>query len=127
MNKLMFNVIIIIIIGVIIGASGQLLIKKGLSQTGEIKIPGVKAVIPAAIKMITNKFVFFGLLCSAAAAFFWLTALSRSDLSMSYPIALGLLAVFITTFSWLLLRETLTFSKIAGIITIIIGVIILSK
>lgn len=127
MNKLMTNLIILIIIGVIIGVFGQLSIKKGLSQTGEIKISNIKSLITETVKMVTNKFIFLGLLLSVAGAFFWLIALSKTDLNTAYPISLGLLIVFTATFSWLLLKETLTLNKIAGIIVIIIGITILSK
>lgn len=127
MNKAMINLIVIIAIGVIIGASGQLLIKKGLSQIGEIKIQSAGAVVPTGFKMIANKFIFLGLLCSAAGAFFWFIALSRADLSMAYPIAVGLLVISITTLSWILLKETITLNKIIGIIVIIAGIITLSR
>ena len=126
MNRLMINVIIIIIIGVLIGSSGQILIKKGLSQTGEIRIPAIKNVIPTILKLITNKLIILGLSCSAAAAFFCLIALSQTKLSISYPIAGGLFYIFITIFSWLFLNETISFAQIAGIFIIILGITILS-
>jgi len=117
----------LIVIGVLIGASGQLLIKKGLTQIGEIKIPDIKAAIPTAFNVLTNKLVFLGLLCSVLSSFFWLIALSKTDLSLSYPISLGLFIIVITIFSWLLLKESMTFAKITGIIVVFIGIIILAK
>ena len=120
-------IIMLIVIGVLIGASGQLLIKKGLTQIGEIKIPDIKAAIPTAFNVLTNKLVFLGLLCSVLSSFFWLIALSKTDLSLSYPISLGLFIIVITIFSWLLLKESMTFAKITGIIVVFIGIIILAK
>lgn len=126
-TKIMGTIIITLIIGALIVVSGQILIKKGLSQIGQIEIKSIKMVLPTILKLITNKFIFLGLVCSAIGAFFWMIALSRSQLSVAYPIGGGLVYVFLVLFSWLLLKETITLTQIIGIAVIILGITLVSK
>lgn len=127
MNKIMANLIILILLGVAVGTAGQLLIKRGLSDIGEIQILSIKEAVSAALKMLTNRFILMGLACSAVAAFFGFIALSRMDLSLFYPISLGLFLVAITMSSWLILKEPVVCFKIIGIVIIFLGIIILSR
>jgi uncharacterized membrane protein len=123
----MVEILLIILISSIVAASGQLFVKKGLLQIGEIEIANIKTAIFQGINVATNKFVILGLLCSAIAAVLGFIVLSRMELSMLSPISLGLFSIFIALFSWLILKETMNPSKIAGIIIIIIGIVVLSR
>ena len=111
----------------VIGTLGQLSIKKGLSDIGTIEMPKFQEAVPTAVKMFTNKFILLGLLCSAAAAFFGFIALSKMDLSLFYPISLGLFLIAITISSWLILKEPIAFLKVIGVVVIFLGIIILAR
>ena len=126
MNKLMANLIILIIISAILGAGGQILLKKGVNEIGKINIK--MNTLPLTIfKLLTNKFIFLGLLLFVIGSFAWIFALSGVNLSIGYPIASGLLYISIITLSIIFLKEKINFIQLVGIFITLTGVIILAK
>lgn len=124
----MFNKMLgIILLIVILGVSGQLLIKKGMSEIGVIELSGANLIFKNIVKIISNPLVIAGLICSLIAAFFWLTALSRNDLNYLYPLIGGLVYVVLFISSWLLLGEKASSLRILGIATILVGLFLLYK
>lgn len=121
-----YIIISILLTSVLVGVAGQILIKKGLNQHGPIVIKNTQQIIPVLFKVVINPFVFTGLCCSVITALLWFIVLSRNSLSTYSPIFGGLFYIFILIFSWLLLNEPVNLSKIIGVITIILGIIILS-
>lgn len=60
-------------------------------------------------------------------AFAWLMVIiSRVEVSRFYPIAVGLNIVFVTLGGLLLLQEAVTLPKLAGIVLVIAGVLLVS-
>lgn len=114
-----------IIAATIIGVSGQILIKKGISAIGEVDI--TKINFPLAIKILTNSLIILGLALSALAAFFWILILSKNKLSYIYPITASLFYVGIFFASKIFLKESLNSVSILGILIIFIGIVILSR
>lgn len=117
--------IVYILISVMGGAIGQLLLKKGMSTLGPLTI-SPNQLIPVVWSMVTNPFVVVGLSIYVIGTFFWLAALSRVDLSFAYPFA-SLSYVVMLIGSWLIFHEDITLLRIVGTITIIIGVILISR
>lgn len=122
----MVYLIILLIIGTIIGACGQLLIKKGLSQIGEINTPTIKTIVSEIFKVLSNKLIFAGLCCSVLAAFFWFFVLSRAKLSIVYPIGNGLLYILIIILSLAFLEEKINYIQLSGILITLVGIVILA-
>ena len=56
---------------------------------------------------------------------FYAFALSRINLSIAYPILIGLSAIFLLIFSYIILNETLTLKNTIGLIFILIGIFII--
>lgn len=117
----------IIILIVIFGVGGQLLIKRGLSEVGIIELNSVNLILKSIVKIISNPLIVGGLVCSLVAAFFWLTALSRTELNYLYPLIGGLVYVVLFVASWLLLGEKANLPRVLGIATILIGIALLSR
>jgi multidrug transporter EmrE-like cation transporter len=125
-NKLMFNIILLLVIGSFIGASGQLILKIGLQQIGNINLS--VAELPHIIfRIFTNMFVLLGLSISFFAAIFWILSLSKINLSSGYIIGSGLFYVFVITLSIIFLKEKINLMQIFGICITFLGVIILAK
>src|SRR5574338_1707328 len=78
--------VIYILISVLGGAIGQIMLKKGMSTLGQVtlSIPQLPSVI---WRMFTNPYVFFVLIIYGTGTLFWLSAISRVDLSYAYPFA----------------------------------------
>ena len=117
--------ITLIFISVFLGAVGQVSMKQGMSRLGGIslKFPTLFATL---ISMFTEPFVLLGIFLYVISTIFWLTALSRVDLSYAYPmISAGY--VFVLVFSLFFLNERLNFIRIVGVLLICGGVFLISR
>lgn len=104
---------------ILLGSTGQLLQKKGLSELGAIEITNF--LEPAYfLKVFMNPFVFFGVLAYVISLFLWLTALSRLQLSFMYPL-LSLSYVLVAVLAWFFLGETISLIRWTGIALVVVG------
>lgn len=117
--------ILYILISVLGGAAGQILLKKGMNNLGEVTL-SLQNIINITWKMLTNPYVFIGLFIYFLSVIFWLAALSRVELSYAYPFASFSYVIMILA-SWLLLNEAITPMRIIGSIVIGIGVFLISR
>jgi multidrug transporter EmrE-like cation transporter len=49
------------------------------------------------------------------------------ELSIAYPIAIGLTLVFSTLASWLVLSETISVLRLLGMLLIFIGIVVIAR
>jgi drug/metabolite transporter (DMT)-like permease len=117
--------VIYILISVLGGAIGQLMLKRGMNALGPLTLT-TSDLIPTLFKMGTNLFVVLGLLIYLGSTVFWLTALSRVDLSYAYPFA-SLSYVIMLVASWQLFDESITPLRLLGTFVIAIGVLLVSR
>jgi drug/metabolite transporter (DMT)-like permease len=117
--------VIYILISVLGSVAGQLLLKKGMNDMGQVTLSLDK--LPAILwKMVTNPNVFFGLAIYLVGTVFWLAALSRVDLSYAYPFA-SLSYIIMLVASWLWFGEKITPGRIFGTAVIGIGVLLIYR
>ena len=103
---------------------GQIILKWRIGRYGELPL-GVTNKVVFLCNVLLDPFVLSGLLSAFIASFFWMAAMTKSDVSFAYPFitaGLTLLTVFAAA---LFLGEALTPPKFIGIIFIILGVIIM--
>jgi len=115
----------LILSGVLLNALAQLFIKKGMIKIGYFEVSFVN-IIPTATLIISNSFIWFGLLCYVVSVVIYLVVLSRVDVSYAYPF-LSIGFAFTAIMGKVFFGEPLTMLRISGIAVIIIGVIILSR
>jgi drug/metabolite transporter (DMT)-like permease len=117
--------IVYILISVLAGAIGQILLKKGMGSMGPLTL--TTSQLGATLWRIgTNPFVIIGLIIYVGGTVFWLTALSRVDLSYAYPFA-SLSYVVMLAASWLLFGENITSLRLLGTLVICVGVFLISR
>jgi drug/metabolite transporter (DMT)-like permease len=117
--------VIYILVSVLLGAVGQILLKKGMSNMGAVTL--TLNQLPATLwGMATNLYVVFGLLIYVTGTVFWLSALSRVDLSYAYPFA-SLSYVIMLAASWLLFHENITVVRLLGTLIVALGVFVISR
>ncbi len=117
--------IVYILISIVGGAVGQILLKAGMNNVGEITL-SLKTIFNVIWRMLTNPYVFIGLFIYVLSVIFWLAALSRVDLSYAYPFA-SLSYVIMFLASWFLLHETITPMRIFGTLVVGLGVFLISR
>jgi len=111
----------LILASVIMGAFGQLFLKLGVNSLG-----GIDVSVIGIVTLLFTPMVFLGLLLYFISTITWLMALSKVELSFAYPFVASGYGI-VTYFGWQFLNETISAIRIIGIITIIIGVLFVSK
>jgi drug/metabolite transporter (DMT)-like permease len=115
---------ILFIIGcVILGATGEILFKVGVSRLGEFSLGSGAEILSNLAKMAGSHLILAGFLCYGIAAVMWIYALSRLDLSFAYPMY-ALMYAIIPVAAYVLLREQVPVGRWVGILFIILGVYI---
>ncbi len=116
-----------ILMSVSLTAIAQLLMKAGMSAPAmQAVLNNNPTVISVIIAVISSPFIVSGIFCFGISVLVWLFVLSKIDVSQAYPfIALGL--VITAVGGNFFFNEQLDFFRIAGIITIVIGIILVSQ
>ena len=113
------NTLALVLVSIFLGVAGQIFLKIGVVKVGEV---GLEHLISLKIfSILLEKHIFLGLLLYGISSILWIIALSRAELSYIYPL-LGISYVLIAIFSKLIFGEALTFTRIVGILLIVIGV-----
>jgi drug/metabolite transporter (DMT)-like permease len=105
---------------VLLSAMAQLLMKVGM---GRLRLNGALdgSIVDAAGRAALDPWVIGGLAAYGVSAALWLGVLSRTPLSVAYPlVSLGVATV--AAMSWLLLGEPLSPRQLGGLLLILIGV-----
>ena len=114
----------LLLFNVILSVLGQILLKQGMNQVGEIS-GSFQQMAPKLIQALMNPFVIGGIGVYGSTTLIWLVVLSRIKLSVAYPmISLGY--VFSILFSWLLFKEDVPKIRVLGAFVICIGVYLVS-
>ena len=93
----------LIIAAVLLGAIGQVVMKRGMQIYGQVSATSVWSQL---IPILKTPQVSIGLACYAVSAVLWIAVVSNVDLSLAYPMV-SLAYVFVFLASWLLLGELL--------------------
>lgn len=122
----MSGAIPLILLTVVCGVTGQLALKTGMSRVGRIGTRALSAPLDLVKRIATSPLVVVGLALYVLGAALWLTVLSQASLSFAYPI-LALSYAFTPIFARLVLGESVPTLRWAGILTICLGVFLVSQ
>lgn len=117
--------IVYILISVLSGATGQILLKKGMGSMGPLTLT-IEQIGNILWRVGTNPYVVLGLAIYVGGTVFWLAALSRVDLSYAYPFA-SLSYIVMLTASWQLFDENITPLRLLGTVVVCLGVFLISR
>jgi len=106
---------------VVFNVLGHVFLKAGMNQIGGIT-PG--ALVTSFAKIFGNIKVLFGLFCYVTSVSGYLVLLSKSNISVAYPIVTSLAYAGIILISLLVFREPFSLIKWAGLTLILAGVIL---
>ena len=118
--------LLLILLSVGFGVTGQMTLKMGMTQVGRIGAEALAQPLQMALKVATNPLVIVGLSLYVLGAVTWLTVLSRVQLSFAYPI-LALSYAIVPVLAWLLLGESVPSVRWLGIATILLGIVLVSR
>jgi drug/metabolite transporter (DMT)-like permease len=113
----------LILLAVLLGATGQVIMKMGMKIYGQVSAASVWGQLVPILKIPQ---VFLGFVCYGLSAVLWIAVVSNVDLSLAYPmVSLAYVLVFLA--SWLFLGEQITALRIAGLAIIVVGVLVISR
>src|SRR4051812_45522500 len=116
---------VLILLSVLLNVIGQICIKMGTRALGVVEFAH-SGVIHELFRVFTNAYIWAGLIVYGIGTLFWISALSKSDLSYAYPfLALGYVLIII--FSYFIFKESFTAYKLIGIALIVIGLVFISR
>ncbi|MSQ69782.1 MAG: 4-amino-4-deoxy-L-arabinose transferase [Betaproteobacteria bacterium] len=115
----------LIILGVLISAAAQLLLKAGTNAIGHFEFSAGN-IVPIGIKVALEPHILGGVLCYFVSMVLWIMALSRVQVSIAYPmISIGYVINAIA--AWYLFGEPVSAMRLTGIGIIIVGVYIVAR
>ena len=113
----------LIIMSVLLNCIAQLCMKKGMMGVGEVSTQEFISAIPS---MITSGYLWLSLFCYGVSILLWMIVLSKVDVSYAYPfLSIGYILSAIVGYYFF--GEAVTPVRIAGIIVICIGVVLISR
>ena len=115
--------IILIISSVLLNCAAQLLIRKGMLQIGGM---GLGQMLHSIGTLITNVWLWLAMICYAISILIWMNVLSKVEVSFAYPF-LSIGYVISAVIGFFFFGENLSAIRIAGIIVICIGVVLISR
>jgi len=115
--------ILVFLASILLSVAGQLLMKNGMNQFGAFPMTQLPFKI---IPMFLNPWVFGGIACFGLSSVFWLSILSRLELSLVYPMV-SLAYVLVAIASVIFFKENVSVLRWASIGIICLGVLFLSR
>ena len=115
----------LLLTSVILNVTGNILLAKGVRAFGGIT--GQKAkLLEELSRAAVSPFIIGGLVLYGFSFVIWLRVLSFNDLSKAYPIFSTFVFLLSTLGSMVFLKETITLTRIVGIIIMLVGIYIVA-
>ncbi len=115
----------LVLVGVLLNAAAQLLLKAGTTAVGRFEFSAANAV-PIGFKLATEPHIVGGIACYVVSVVVWIMALSRVEVSVAYPmLSIGYVVNALAAWYWL--GEAVTPMRLVGIGIIIVGVYVVAR
>jgi len=115
----------LILVGVLLNAVAQILLKKGMLSIGYFEFH-FENFFPIIKKVTNNLYILSGLTSYVISVMIWLLVLARVEVSYAYPF-LSVGYVVVTVMGYVIFQENLSWMRVIGIAVIIVGVLLLSR
>lgn len=122
MNPVSFS---LLMLGVLLNAGAQLLLKAGTNAVGHFEFTGAN-IVPVGMRLALEPHIMGGVTCYVVSLVVWIMGLSRVEVSIAYPM-LSIGYVLNALAAWYLFGESLTAQKLIGIAFIIAGVFLVAR
>jgi multidrug transporter EmrE-like cation transporter len=113
MNNVFFNWSLVLL-SAIFDSYAAYVVKTRFNQTGPIRWGSVSEFIQSILVFFKDPIMVSAIICFVAAPGLWFLALNRLDLSVAYPVLVGLHLLLVVLAGAFLLDEAFTLSKAIG-------------
>jgi drug/metabolite transporter (DMT)-like permease len=121
----MVKLILILLVGLVFESAGVVLLKKGITQIGDMQGVTVAEVFRVVKAGVVNPHIILGVLFEAIFFLCLVILMSKSDISFLWPLT-ALSFVFATFAAIIFLGETVSWVRWIGVILIVIGAAFIS-
>ena len=121
----MAKLLLVLLMGLLFEATGVVLLKKGITQVGEIQQIGRREILRVVRSGLTNPAILLGIFFEALFFLCLLFLMSKSDISFLWPLT-ALSFVMTTLAALLFLNEKVGGIRWAGVVFIVIGAALIS-
>lgn len=115
----------LVTVGVLLNVIAQLLIKSGTNILGNLSFDQGK-LWAQIFSIVTEYYILLGLFCYVISFAIWIVALSKSEVSVAYPM-LSIGYVINALAAWYLFGEALSTQKVFGILVIVFGAFLVAR
>ncbi|MCA9405544.1 MAG: EamA family transporter [Candidatus Omnitrophica bacterium] len=116
-----------LILSVICNAVGAFVIKMRLNELGAVQFESFMSIFRYFIELLKSPLVIFGTVLFFLAPFLFAVSLSRMEITVAYPVQVGLNFLLVLVLALIFLGEHLTPLKIVGIVFVCLGVMCLHR
>lgn len=116
------NLVVLMIFVVALNVCGHVFLKVGMNQVGEL---AGRSIGEFALSSIANKYVILGLGGYVSSVGGYIVVLSKTHLSVAYPILMSTGYALVVLASFLFLKEPFGTIKWVGLVLIMLGVILI--
>ncbi|MGI6776624.1 MAG: SMR family transporter [Acetivibrionales bacterium] len=122
-GKQFMKAYVMVILSILTSALGQVTLKWGTLSVD--KSPS-DSIFRTMLKYFTNIHIICGIALYGLSMTIWILAISKIQLSVAYPmVAFGY--IIVTALSYFMFHEPLSKMKVAGLATIVLGVIMIAR
>jgi drug/metabolite transporter (DMT)-like permease len=121
----MAKLLIILLIGLVFESTGVVLLKKGMTDVGELKTVNLQEIARAVRAGLTNPQILLGVFFEALFFVSLLILMTRADISFLWPLT-GLSFVFATLAAMWFLHEEISAMRWLGVLLIMVGAVLIS-
>lgn len=121
----MVKLLLILLIGLVFESIGIVLLKKGITQVGDVNAVTVSEIVRVIKVGVTNQQIILGVFFEALFFACLLILMSKSDITFLWPLT-ALSFVFATVAAMIFLNERVSGVRWAGVVFIMIGAALIS-
>jgi len=121
----MAKLLLILLIGLVFESAGVVLLKKGMTEVGEIKTVNLQEIARTVRAGVTNPQILLGVFFEALFFVSLLILMTRADISFLWPLT-GLSFVFATLAAMWFLHEEVSPVRWMGVVLIMVGAVLIS-
>lgn len=121
----MIKTLFLAFVSILLLVAGQTSLKYGLTRAGGVNFAGGQ-IVSGLRTVLTDPYIIGGFLFYGLSAVLWLDVLSKLDISLAFPLV-SLTYVFTLFIGKFLFDETITPTRVLGVLVIIAGVILVAQ
>jgi multidrug transporter EmrE-like cation transporter len=117
--------VLLIVLAAGMTVAGNLMMREGVVRAGGVSLQ-LSTLSVELLKLMRQPLLVIGLVLYGLASLVWFRVISTENLNSSYPLLVSITFLFVTLGATVLFREPLGLQKILGLISILVGIVLVA-